>query len=331
MRKLPENHGRSARRLFDPNKTLTTRQYPSDGFVTVMRHSCTNRSYIMRTTLAALAFLFNVNLVCADTISVNGFEREYILDVGQRTKNAPLIVALHGGLGTAQQIRRTIGLSAIANAKGITVVYPNGIDKGWNDGRRNRRGQLVRDTADVAFIEALVKHLIAKGLADPNRVVFTGISNGGTMSFKMACDSSLKIAGIVPVVANIPEPLDCSRARTKLINIISTDDRLMPMAGGRIRKGAVKSSAETFQTFLKANDCTGTTTKNLADTVDDGMQSTMQSGTGCSSGRVSQIIVQGGGHAWPGSPGQIEFITGKPTMDFSASQLVVDFTLGLKE
>jgi polyhydroxybutyrate depolymerase len=265
----------------------------------------------------------------ADTIVVDGVVREYILDIPAKTSGpGPLIVGMHGGLGTATQFRKLTGLHKTANKNGVVVVYPNGIDKGWNDGRLNRRGKLVRDTDDVGFITALVNDLVKREIADPSRIVFTGISNGGHMSFKMACDSSIKAYGIAPVAANIPVPLDCSRAHTRLLNLVGTADTLVPMAGGKIRRGTVESSTTTFKTFLVTNGCQGTKRRAIEDKADDGMTSVTISGTGCAKSPVAQAIVQNGGHAWAGSPGPLEFLTGKPTTDFSASEMVVRFTLG---
>jgi polyhydroxybutyrate depolymerase len=130
----------------------------------------------MRKILVTAFLLSFSTLASADTIMVNGVARDYILDAPVNTKAAPLLVALHGSGGSDAQLRRTINLSAPANQAGIVVVYPNGIDKGWNDGRLNRRGRIIRDTDDVGFLTALVNDLVAKGVADPAHVVFTGIS-----------------------------------------------------------------------------------------------------------------------------------------------------------
>jgi polyhydroxybutyrate depolymerase len=284
---------------------------------------------MMRLGTAVVFLAFMCGSAAADTIDVGGVTREYILETPAKTSGpAPLIVGLHGGFGTATQFRKLTGLHKIANRNGIVVVYPNGIDKGWNDGRTNRRGKLVRDTDDVGFLTALVNDLVKRGIADPAHIVFTGISNGGHMSFKMACGSSIKPYGIAPVAANIPVPVDCSRSQTRLLNLVGTADTLVPMEGGRMRRGSVESSAATFKNFLVTNGCKGTERQPLANTVDDGMTAVMISGKDCSRSPVTQIIVQNGGHAWAGSPGPLEWLTGRPTMDFSASAMVVRFTLG---
>ncbi len=277
--------------------------------------------------VTAFLFIFS-SLTLANTIQVNGVGREYILDAPVNAKAAPLIVALHGGGGSATQLRRTIGLSAQANLAGVVVVYPNGIDKGWNDGRTNRRGKLIRDTDDIGFLTALVNDLVAKNIADPARIVFTGISNGGIMSFKMACDSPLHPFGIAPISANMPEPLNCPNGDSRLLNIVGTEDKFAPMSGGRILRGTIKSSQSSFTTFLQLNKCIGVKQLPLKNSAEDGMTSTMFNGQGCQFSPTTQIVVEGGGHAWAGSPGQLEWLTGTPTMDFSATRMIVNFSLG---
>jgi poly(3-hydroxybutyrate) depolymerase len=100
------------------------------------------------------------------------------------------------------------------------------------------------------------------------------------------------------------------------------------MSGGRILRGAVKSSQSSFNTFLDLNSCHGDKQQPLADKAADGMSSQMFTGQRCKFSPTSQIVVEGGGHAWAGSPGQLEWLTGKPTMDFSATRMVINFTLG---
>ena len=63
------------------------------------------------------------------------------------------------------------------------------------------------NTNDVAFIAALIDHLIKKFNADPKRVYATGMSNGAMMSYRLGCELSGKIAAIAPVAGNIPKNL----------------------------------------------------------------------------------------------------------------------------
>jgi polyhydroxybutyrate depolymerase len=268
----------------------------------------------------------------AETISVNGVTRSYILDAARGAGPRPLIVALHGGGGSAPEFERDSGLSPIANAVGVTVVYPESLTRQWNDGRAHGRNPRVDEADDVGFMQALVNDLVSKGVADPNHITFTGISNGGMMSFAMACRTSLPIYAIAPVSANVDVGQDCSSTHARLLNIVGTADRAVPMAGGPVLygwgQGEVQSAQASFGMFLKAERCTGTKSISLPDAADDGMTSVANIGSGCAQSPVAQIVVQGGGHAWAGGRARLKRLLGEPTQDFSASQLVVRLASG---
>ena len=281
---------------------------------------------------AVLALVASVATAQADAISVNGVERSYILDEARGSGPRSLIVALHGGGGSAPQFKADSGLSPMATARGASVVYPESLTRQWNDGRANGRNPNVDVADDFAFMQALVKDLVAKGIADPNRIVFTGISNGGMMSYAMACTTSLPIYAVVPVSANVDVSQDCSNSHARLLNIVGTADRAVPMAGGPVLfgwgQGAVQSATASLNMFLKASHCSGTTSKPLPDSADDGMTSQAVMGTGCAQSPVAQIIVNGGGHAWAGGRSRLKRLLGEPTQDFSASAMVVAVALG---
>jgi len=127
---------------------------------------------------AVLALVASVATAQADAISVNAVQRTYILDEARGSGPRPLIVALHGGGGSASQFKADSGLSPMATARGISVVFPESLTRQWNDGRAHFRNPKVDAADDFALMQALVKDLVAKGIADPNRIIFTGISNG---------------------------------------------------------------------------------------------------------------------------------------------------------
>ena len=287
----------------------------------------------MRLKFAFLFLALAAGSAGAEQINVNGVARTYILDRATTTKPGPVIIGLHGGGGSAAAFKQDTGLSPLANAAGVAVVYPETSSKQWNDGRIVRKRLFHRAPADdMGFLQALVNDLVAKGIADPNRVIFTGISNGGMMSFAMACKSSIPIYAVVPISANLPVGLDCDRAKTRLINIVGTADRVVPMQGGPVlgglEQGAVQSSQETFNEFLKSGGCNGTAKSDLPNVANDGMTSVSVSGVGCKLSPIRQIIVQGGGHAWAGGAAHLKTTTGSPTQDFSASQIVVQLATG---
>ena len=285
----------------------------------------------MRLPFAALLLAISPTLAAADTIDVGGTQRSYILDRATANKPGPLIVGLHGGGGSATQFKTDSGVTPLANAAGVSVVYPESVTRQWNDGRA-RKNSRVDQTDDLGFLKALVQDLVAKGVADPQHIVFTGVSNGGMLSYSMACNTDLPIYAVAPVSANVDAGMDCSHTKARLLNIVGTADRIVPMQGGAVLfgfgQGAVESSTTSFNMFLKAADCAGTTTHSPPDAANDGMTSSITLGQGCNKAPIAQIVVQGGGHSWPGGLQAYGRKLGVATQDFAASQLVVDLAAG---
>ncbi len=235
-------------------------------------------------------------------------------------------MALHGNGNTADAVRNFWGLREEADRLGFVVVFPNGTFRkldnnccGWNDGRALWGDQTPPD--DIAFFTALFDFLPTKYPVDAKRVYLAGWSNGGFMSFRIACELSDRIAG----VASGSGPRDdtaCQIARPLPIMVIhGTADPLEPYAGGRDFRGlTVPAVTEVADFWRKHDGCpTDGTVTMLTQTVEQ------RSYGGCQAGsEVVLITVTGGGHCWfgaqcgAGSPGD---------PNFKATPAVVQFLL----
>ena len=153
----------------------------------------------------------------------------------------------------------------------------------------------------------MIEHLQTKYRADPARILVTGISNGGLMSFRLACNLPDKIKAIAPVTASIPKALEtrCNQpAKVGLLLINGTDDPLVPYGGGQIRvvgraRGEILSTDETIALWLTKSNCQDqAAVASLPDhTPDDGTTVTVVTYPVCN---VELYRIDGGGHAWPG-------------------------------
>ena len=138
-----------------------------------------------------------------------GRERSYILHLSPTLapeRKYPLVIVLHGGGGNAASAGKMTGMNQQANRENFIVVYPNGAGRlgdrllTWNSG--NCCGYaLDHQVDDVGFLRALVERLLTQYPIDPKRVYATGISNGGMMSYRLACEASDLVAAIAPVAA----------------------------------------------------------------------------------------------------------------------------------
>lgn len=272
----------------------------------------------------ALAVLFAGPPVLADsqrtsgTIAVDGRRRTYVLsrsnDLATAARPTPLVIALHGGRGTAERLIDYFGLDPIAAREGFAVVYPQGLDNMWSDGRARPGGP-----DDVAFLKALADDLVRRGIADPRRIYVTGLSNGGGMALRLACEASDRFAAFAPMIVPAPVAMrqTCRPPRPIPILLINgTADKLVPYAGAASRRWddrPMMAAVDHARFWAEHNRCGAPTSEALPDLdPQDGSTARRQTWTGCrDGGAVEHIIIEGGGHQPPRiGPSRGELITG---------------------
>jgi polyhydroxybutyrate depolymerase len=243
--------------------------------------------------------------------------------VGQ---NKPLIVALHGGGGNGAQLARTSGLLEAAAARGASIVFPDGLDNNWGDGRG--RGSVN----DIAFLESIAAALVSRGAVDPSRVSVTGISNGGMMSLVLACQSD-GFRAAAAIVASLPEGTACRLRRPKALLLMNgTADRIVPYDGGNVgifgRRGSVIGTRQTLRIFAQNNQCDDRPSEQALQDRNrrDGSTVAVVRWKGCAA-PVQLYRVDGGGHTLPGSAGRERRITGSVNRDINGAAVIVDFLL----
>ncbi|RIA56799.1 alpha/beta hydrolase family esterase [Dichotomicrobium thermohalophilum] len=274
---------------------------------------------------------------------VDGVPRTYTVFVPDsardRGDSVPVVIVLHGGRGDGARVRRIMGLDRVAEREGFATVYPDSLGRGWNDGRRFRRER----SDDVAFLLRLKKSLVRRGLADPDRVFVAGVSNGGMMVQRLACEVPGAFAGYASIIANMPVPVidRCLPDRPVPMMVINgTDDRLMPYDGGDVglrgRRGAVVSAFETVEFWRAHNGCDGRPGRRMLPNRDprDGSRVVMFYSTDCRGAPVIHLRVEGGGHRVPGSPVQdlrfmAERVLGAQNNDISTAEVITRFFAGL--
>jgi polyhydroxybutyrate depolymerase len=99
----------------------------------------------------------------------------------------PLLFCLHGWSSSNEIIMAYTGFNDIASEENFIVVYPQGSyfngTTHWNVGGWT----LGSSVDDVAFIDFLIDAISEDYLIDSERIYSTGMSNGGYMSFLLAC------------------------------------------------------------------------------------------------------------------------------------------------
>jgi polyhydroxybutyrate depolymerase len=246
---------------------------------------------------------------------------------GQPDQKRPLIVALHGRYGDGVSQEKLATFTHIADRGEAIIVYPDGVEKSWNDYREKGPAADLK-VDDIGFIRALIDRFIADHGADPKRVYVTGMSNGAMMSYVAACELADKVAAVGTVAGLFPlNATDrCKPSRPMPMMIVAgTHDKLMPYDGGDVAddRGTVMSAAQTRDYFATKNRCGNPAPSRYQDPADDDTRARWEESTsGCKeNAEVILLTIENGGHTWPGGWQYLgEWAVGKTSRDVDASE-----------
>ncbi len=263
-----------------------------------------------------------------DSLQLNGLNRTYLLHLPpgySGTNPLPLIIAMHGGFGSAANLQNQSGLSQKADLENFIVVYPEGVQSGllnirtWNAGWCCGPAS-ADDIDDVGFINALIDTLIENYAVDTNRIYATGMSNGGFMSYRLACELSHRIAAIAPVACAM-SLTSCPAARpVPIIHFHSYEDGSVPYQGG-VGDGVSNHYNPPLDSILDAwsikNGCSP-----MQEVVTDQYTFIQYTDCECQS-EIQLYISRDGGHSWPGGE---QTIIGDPVSQYiHANDLMWEF------
>lgn len=214
-------------------------------------------------------------------------------------------------------------MTEIAEREGFIVVYPDGVGRSWHD-MRDTGPSAERGVDDVAFVRALIDKMVAEHHADERRVYVAGISNGGFMTMRLACELSDKIAAVATFIATMPErgADQCKPSRPMPIAMfVGTDDPLVPYGGGDIH-GAVLSADATRDKWVALNECTHTNATQTINLADDETVVHKTRFDSCKSGsEVLFYSIAGGGHTYPNGDQYLpKAVIGRVTHDIDGSE-----------
>ncbi len=268
------------------------------------------------------------------SIEAGGMQRSCLVYIpADVLSSPPLVIALHGSLGTGQKMRESSSFQfdRLADRKKCIVVYPDGYKRHWNDCRTVPTDASHKmDVDDVGFITAIIETCSAKWHIDTARVFIVGLSNGGHMCFRLGCEIPGRIAGIAAIGASMPVASEskCPAANAGIPVMImnGTEDPINPYEGGTVRllyffeKGDVLSSFDSAGAWLKTESCKSEPVTMQLEDKDprDGSRVEVTSWPGSP---VRLYTIRGGGHTIPGGnqylPG---FIVGKVNRDIDTAE-----------
>lgn len=241
------------------------------------------------------------------TIQHDGLERSYILYVpaiyDAEGPEVPLILNFHGYTSTANEQMFYGDFRGIADSANFLVVHPMGTEDNsgithWNVGWG---GSTVDD---IGFTNALLDTLLANYQINEDRIYSTGMSNGGFMSYELACELSERIAAIASVTGtmNAGRFASCNPTRPMpVLEIHGTADATVPYNGANWIEGTEEVVAfwADFNNLNAAPTITDVPNTNTNDgsTVEHWVYTEQ----GVNGVQVELFKIFNGGHTWPGS------------------------------
>ena len=230
------------------------------------------------------------------------------------SRPAPLLLVLHGFTGSGDEMVDYFKLADAAEKAGFVYAAPDGTkdsngDRFWNatDACCNFHGSSVDD---VAYLSSVIADIQGELAIDPKRIAVIGHSNGGFMSYRMACERSELVAAIVSLAgATYADPADCKpREPVSVAQVHGTVDEVIHFSGGvplTDGTGPYPGAEATAATWAKYDGC-GAEPSTLSAKVDvdadladgaDPAETSVQEWSGCEAGATVQLwTTPNGGH-----------------------------------
>lgn len=249
---------------------------------------------------------------------------------------APLLVALHGGMGTSAQFAINSGFDALAESNRFIAVYPDGIGnladgtglQTWNGGYCCGPA-VANDVDDVGFIRAVIGRVRSEFDIDADRTFAAGHSNGAIMAYRLACELSDEIVAIGVQAGSLGVD-SCSPARpVSVFHLHGTADTNHPINGGTgtgIAGVVFRPARAAVDAMAAANQCTGAPATSVDPSNADVTATTWST---CRGGaQIRYVIVKGATHAWMGHPAASALAAsyvGEPYAKLDASRAIWSF------
>ena len=258
------------------------------------------------------------------SLDYQGVNRTYLVSYPENSDNIesiPLIINMHGYGGNAQQQQIYSQMDQFAHAQNIAVVYPEGLNNSWNV--FTYWDSNAYD--DVGFISMMIDDIAENFNIDLDRVYACGMSNGGYMSYRLACDLSDKIAAIGSVTGNFMinnDENDCldQNREIPIIHFHGTADAVVnyypPSFDGAL---TVEESINFWTNYNNLNQETILEFNSNVEIFKYDNEST--------STEFIHYKIYGGGHEWFGSPWAINwgFNTSLELINFFSQYKLSDF------
>ena len=241
--------------------------------------------------LIALSFAPPVFACGADTDCRLG-ERTYRIRMPEGHDGKSQVGAVifnHGYRGTAAGLMRNKRLSKTISDMGLAFVAPKSSGDDWDIPNAPSEGS----NSEISFFDSLKVDLTANHFIDPEKIMVTGFSAGGMMTWNLACERGDIFAAFAPMSGTFwaPVPKECPTMPVNLIHIHGTSDKVVPMAGRAIQKTRQGDVHKALRLAVAKGDYTKWNSMGEFDGVTCQQRTAKQ-------GNILQLCVHPGGHTF---------------------------------
>lgn len=227
----------------------------------------------------------------------DGQQRRYrvYLPAGEPARRRSLVVALHGGQGTAAFFEQQAAFASQADRHGFVVAYPEGVAGSFDAGRCC--GEAARENIDdVGFVAAVAERVERDLCGGFERVYGTGFSNGAMLVHRIACERPALFDAIAPVAGTAMTDACPGAPPVPALLVHGREDRQVPWDGGELHGVPLPGVPEVVDRLAERNGC-GAGERTLVERE----ALVCRARQACpASAPVRYCVVDGVGHQWPG-------------------------------
>jgi polyhydroxybutyrate depolymerase len=224
------------------------------------------------------------------------------------SKPVPLVVMLHGYGASGALEELYLKMEPLADEYGFLYAHPDGTAD--TSGKRFWNATAAccdlygKGVDDAGYLATVVAQIQARFAVDPKRIYFVGHSNGGFMSYRMACDHADTIAAIASLAGAMTDtPASCQpKAPVSVLEIHGDADAVVLYGGGNFYGHPYPSVATTVNDWVSLDGCSAapdTSAPNLdLDASLAGSETSVSTwASGCKPGGHAELwTIHGGAH-----------------------------------
>ena len=271
--------------------------------------------------IATILLFLTINSIFAqqfldEILAHDGETREYRIYIPASydgNSPFPLLFNFHGGSGNIDSQVATADMRSLADTANFIIVYPQALPDPGDDGSTNWLHKEPTDVDDVFFVDAMIETIAAQYTIDESRIYACGYSLGGEFTYELACRLNEKIAAVGAVARTMGTAAfdNCVPVHpTGILTILGTDDQISPYDGLEWAGIQYYLSADDMHDYwVTHNNASSTPIITQLPNTNQSDGSTVEhyvwgSGDECVS--VEHLKVNGGGHDWPGTFGNMD-------------------------